>query len=458
MKPSGWIVAHSRKKQRQDFTPGDSPGPSAGNRAARPAHPKGPINKLIAASRLPRLPKDHYRVVVRPKGGMDVCKPHARNAEAYAKVKQIRVGETLHEVSNYVTPPGDTCRGVVRGIDPELSDDRLGELFVHARNPKVLGVRRIKKTPTVIVLFDEERIRRRIGPAKAGTRFPTSFGVEGDDGEKQTSSARSSCHSKLRGFGSNQGGGLDNPGRGAGHRSRSRDRSASCARIQQEPTWLNEWAQNNCASFHRKKAVLQQFVSSQENKPAVILLQETLKGEVALRGYRSVACWGEGKRGVATLISKEFSFEVRDVRPDLKVEHILIELIPNSRLKEHLFVLNVYSSPSDTRETFNALLCKASKIAGSAPLTVAGDFNAQHQTWGYINNTAKGRALLQHTTNLNMLLVTDHNFPTRLGNSVARDTTPDLAFVRNVECPFWQNLHENLKSDHFIASISLDVK
>lgn len=214
----------------------------------------------------------------------------------------------------------------------------------------------------------------------------------------------------------------------------------------------------NCASFHRKKAVLQQFVSSQENKPAVILLQETLKGEVALRGYRSVACWGEGKRGVATLISKEFSFEVRDVRPDLKVEHILIELIPNSRLKEHLFILNVYSSPSDTRETFNALLCKASKIAGSAPLTVAGDFNAQHQTWGYINNTAKGRALLQHTTNLNMLLVTDHNFPTRLGNSVARDTTPDLAFVRNVECPFWQNLHENLGSDHFIASISLDVK
>ncbi|KAL1468808.1 hypothetical protein MTO96_041242 [Rhipicephalus appendiculatus] len=191
---SGWIVAHSRKKQRQDFTPGDSPGPSAGTRSA---HPKGPIKKLIAASRLPGLPKDHYRVVVRPKGSLDVRKvsrikvtqalvmaaclgppqaeedivcandiqnifvistPHARNAEAYAKVKQVRVGETLHEVSTYVTPPGDTCRGVVRGIDPELSDDRLGELFVHARNPKVLGVRRIKQTPTVIVLFDGMKV------------------------------------------------------------------------------------------------------------------------------------------------------------------------------------------------------------------------------------------------------------------------------------------------------------
>ncbi|KAL1482047.1 hypothetical protein MTO96_015132 [Rhipicephalus appendiculatus] len=346
---SGWIVAHSRKKQRQDFTPGDSPGPSAGTRSA---HPKGPIKKLIAASRLPRLPKDHYRVVVRPKGGLDVRKvsrikvtqalvmaaclgppqaeedivcandiqnifvistPHARNAEAYAKVKQVRVGETLHEVSTYVTPPGDTCRGVVRGIDPELSDDRLGELFVHARNPKVLGVRRIKQTPTVIVLFDgmkvpnyvmcgtnmirctlyrrqidacrtcgkpgaplgrlsysyghhlpglwgliaplritrasrsapsvEERIRRRIGPAKAGIRSPTSFGVEGDDAEELTSSVGSSCHSKLPGLDSTRGGEPNTSGRGAGHRSRSKDRSASCVRIQQEPTWAERVGQ-----------------------------------------------------------------------------------------------------------------------------------------------------------------------------------------------------------------------
>ncbi|KAH7968804.1 hypothetical protein HPB52_011435 [Rhipicephalus sanguineus] len=267
---SGWIVAHSRKKQRQDFTPGDSPGLSAGNSAARPAHPKGPIT----SSSPRRACHDCLKITT----GLSCVQREAwmcaRNAEAYAKVKQIRVGETLHEVSTYVTPPGDTCRGVVRGIDPELSDDRLGELFVHARNPKVLGVRRIKQTPTVIVLFDgmkvpnyvmcgtnmirctstddkstpvepaenwdiartfvlplrsspartvgshrplritrasrsapsvEERIRRQIGPAKAGTRSPTSFGVEGDDAEKQTSSAGSSCHSKLPGSESTRG-------------------------------------------------------------------------------------------------------------------------------------------------------------------------------------------------------------------------------------------------------------
>ncbi|KAL3208316.1 hypothetical protein MRX96_039203 [Rhipicephalus microplus] len=42
---SGWIVAHSRKKQRQDFTPGDSPGPSAGGvRVEEPTHTPNAIH------------------------------------------------------------------------------------------------------------------------------------------------------------------------------------------------------------------------------------------------------------------------------------------------------------------------------------------------------------------------------------------------------------------------------
>ncbi|KAH7973093.1 hypothetical protein HPB52_021183 [Rhipicephalus sanguineus] len=45
------------------------------------------------------------------------------------------------------------------------------------------------------------------------------------------------------GLGVNQGGGLDTPGQGAGHRSRSMDRSASCVRIQQEPTWAERVGQ-----------------------------------------------------------------------------------------------------------------------------------------------------------------------------------------------------------------------
>ncbi|KAH6938793.1 hypothetical protein HPB50_012852 [Hyalomma asiaticum] len=82
-----------------------------------------------------------------------ISTPSENNAVAYSEMTKIPEGETLHQVSVYVTPSGDTCKWVVRGIDPQLFDDRLVELFVHGRNPKVLGVRRIKKTPTVIVLF-----------------------------------------------------------------------------------------------------------------------------------------------------------------------------------------------------------------------------------------------------------------------------------------------------------------
>ncbi|KAH6946749.1 hypothetical protein HPB50_014865 [Hyalomma asiaticum] len=37
--------------------------------------------------------------------------------------------------------------------------------------------------------------------------------------------------------------------------------------------------------------------------------------------------------------------------------------------------------------------------------------------------------------NLNMDLITEHNFPTRIGNSVEQDTMPDLTFARNFSVP-----------------------
>lgn len=39
-----------------------------------------------------------------------ISMPSKKNTEASRKVRQIRVRETLHEVSAYVTPPGDMQR------------------------------------------------------------------------------------------------------------------------------------------------------------------------------------------------------------------------------------------------------------------------------------------------------------------------------------------------------------
>ncbi|KAL1478624.1 hypothetical protein MTO96_016060 [Rhipicephalus appendiculatus] len=191
-------------------------------------------------------------------------------------------------------PSGHTCRGVVRGIDPEVSDDQLGELFMHARNPKVLGICSIKKMPTVLVLFDGMKapkyvmcgmtmIRctlylRQIDACrtcgKLGYRSdvcPTPTVITcricGVSSPLENHTCQPKCsicggaHStvdqacksryqvhyivrrrrrrhrkrnKQRGEpGFNQGGEPDTPRRGAGHRSCSRNRSVSCVRIEQ---------------------------------------------------------------------------------------------------------------------------------------------------------------------------------------------------------------------------------
>lgn len=215
----------------------------------------------------------------------------------------------------------------------------------------------------------------------------------------------------------------------------------------------------NCCGSQRKKAVLQQFIRSHPNKPHIILLQETLTGSFTLSGYRSHCLFGQDKSGLCTLVSKKFTTIVHDLSMNhTKTEHLLIELVPNGQLRNSLFILNIYSTPRDMRQRFTSLMSKAVGKAGGAPLIIAGDFNAPHQAWGYHHTNAKGRDLWQAASDHNLTLITDPSFPTRIGNSCSRDTTPDLTFVANSRSVIWQNLNESLGSDHYILATSMEVQ
>ncbi|KAH8021164.1 hypothetical protein HPB51_012559 [Rhipicephalus microplus] len=87
-----------------------------------------------------------------------ISTPSESNANAYYKVQEIFLADKKHSISAYITPLGNTCRGVVRGIDTDLAEFAQQSLFVTPRNPMVLGVRRIKETPTVIVLFNGMKV------------------------------------------------------------------------------------------------------------------------------------------------------------------------------------------------------------------------------------------------------------------------------------------------------------
>ncbi|KAH8019325.1 hypothetical protein HPB51_018936 [Rhipicephalus microplus] len=183
----GWIDAIRRRAKPSTTTTGKPVGARIGTRRT------GAVTRVAAASRLPPLPTNHHHVIVRPGGGLDVhrcnklkflqalllaarlpptsaeedivCTNDTQNifvigtlnlqtAEAYAKVRGIILMEREHPVSAYLAVSGTTSRGVVRGVDADLPDFELQRLFVSSHNPTLMGVRRIKDTTTIILLFD----------------------------------------------------------------------------------------------------------------------------------------------------------------------------------------------------------------------------------------------------------------------------------------------------------------
>lgn len=193
---SGWTTAISKRKlQRQ---PGVSDRASStqrgsGRGGSRTPTAGGVKKRLAAASRLPRLPREHFRIIVRPRGGLNVrtisqikvtqalamaaqlapaetegdivcpnvvqniyvvSTPTEKNARAYANVQVLLVGSARYEVNSYLAAPDNTCKGIVRGVDLDFDHNQLRDMIVQPRNPKALEVKRIKDTTTIVVLFD----------------------------------------------------------------------------------------------------------------------------------------------------------------------------------------------------------------------------------------------------------------------------------------------------------------
>ncbi|KAH7944587.1 hypothetical protein HPB52_021404 [Rhipicephalus sanguineus] len=187
----GWQTALSKNKRSPRQQEGASTQ-SVGTAGRCTATAQGVIRRLAAASRLPRLPRSHIRVIVRPKGGLDLKKvslirlaqalataanlspedtkedivcpnltqnilvvstPESKNAGAYAALCLIRLGSTDYQVSAYTAASDDTCKGIIRGVDVDIDAQQLAAMIVNQRNPKAMEVHRIKDTTTVVILF-----------------------------------------------------------------------------------------------------------------------------------------------------------------------------------------------------------------------------------------------------------------------------------------------------------------
>lgn len=176
-------------------------------------------------------------------------------------------------------------------------------------------------------------------------------------------------------------------------------------------------------SFHHKQPVLNQYLRQHTRRPDAILLQETNNAPTTLPGYQTFHTTHPLHR-VSTLVRRRIPVIEHDLNSP-HIEHLFLELIPNRKRKECIFLLNIYNSPKDkARCRFLTLFKKALHVAGTHPLLIGGDFNLAHTGWGYVRTEAAARNLWQDYHDLGLTLITDPSFPTRLGTSTTRDSTP----------------------------------
>ncbi|KAH7973736.1 hypothetical protein HPB49_004595 [Dermacentor silvarum] len=151
------------------------------------------IRQLIVASRMPHLPVDDYRIIIRPRGGLNVtehgtdriyhsvrraanvertadeednlCLNQKQNiivlsttskerAKKYVAITSLSIGSKEYEACAYRAAPENTSKGVIRGISADEGPEDIVRKLVTPRNPSVLYAKRMGNTNNVIVLFD----------------------------------------------------------------------------------------------------------------------------------------------------------------------------------------------------------------------------------------------------------------------------------------------------------------
>ncbi|KAH7942752.1 hypothetical protein HPB52_000748 [Rhipicephalus sanguineus] len=237
--------------------------------------------------------------------------------------------------------------------------------------------------------------------------------------------------------------------------ARKKRATTGTTRAATQPLLDPEIWQWNCRGYRRKRGLLQQFIQKQLVPPDIIALQET-GTHPALAGYEVFVGPEDGK--VAILVKKAITVIGHDTIPDTNVDHVIIELIlqvKKQMKKNSLIVLNVYSPPRQSDADLRKLIRGACRIAQGKEIIILGDFNAHHDRWGYRKRDAKGRQLDTAIDDFQLVLLNDPAAPTRLGNSVCQDTSPDLTLVRGNATYTWENMQETLGSDHCIVRIQL---
>lgn len=210
-----------------------------------------------------------------------------------------------------------------------------------------------------------------------------------------------------------------------------------------------------CRSLHNKPATLTLYIEAALIPPDIICLQEVGARPKTVTGYRLHIEPRYPK--VATLIRKELAATLTTV-PHEETPHHIVTLWPAKKGRPKQVIYNIYSPPQDRKADFSHIFhYLETMLQRSDRLIITGDFNAWHTAWGYANDRPKGARLLEAIQRYDYTLLTTPGTPTRIGNSVNRDTTPDLTITNNAATVHWSVLDDNMGGDHNIVQITYET-
>lgn len=208
---AGWVVAtRRRRKKSEESTYKD--GPPGKDRQSQQHRPRSPGKrshatraqitqraniKLARTARMPNLPENDHKIIVRPRCGFalgrqdllefvaamaasaqipleetlkdTVCPnvgqniivistPSQERANRYDKVRTIALRGNKYEIFAYRAAPNDTVKGIIYGVPPAYTQADINACLLGDRNPTVLAAHRMGETSAIIILFEGHNV------------------------------------------------------------------------------------------------------------------------------------------------------------------------------------------------------------------------------------------------------------------------------------------------------------
>ncbi|KAG0421412.1 hypothetical protein HPB47_002672 [Ixodes persulcatus] len=442
---AGWLVSHRQRGTRALNKLGLTATSTAKNDAGGRTENRKPRQRHRKQRQQPALPREDIKVILRPREGLDVTKVSSARlrdgvfcaiglkdqeaegdllrvnpeknilvtstqsmdrAKKYNSISKICIAGKTYEVTAYAAPPEDTSR-------------RPFWVAARAAGERKKGGREIVRAPSLV--------------------YPTA-----DQGATTTRDSGSSAGQDL-----NQDAGALTP---KADISQDRHPKAADTRLREKPSRTSSAPQDAKKKISNQTSAQQADRQQQVELTKIKQMLEMLKAEVAkLRGSEN-----------ADKVVPETQGPSRSQAPPPdqgKANTIQPTQVPLAE-----------DSSSDEMENSEPespppkpMLAKFAESIGTQIAALNARVMAIEAISPRFTGGVGGTGPMKSTKPYarpqeGLSLVTDHAYPTRLGNSVCADTTPDLTFTKNSKNEAeWLNTQENLGSDHYIVATKLEA-